>query len=125
MSDAAKIAAALERLPAELRELVRAEVAAGNAIVGVVSVSADVPQSVCVQLAARVTTRPRASTGAVRFIEQHSERCGGAFADHWHMQVVVEPPRSASIEADMEGIRAALRERERASDEERMRELYW
>ncbi|HLP83001.1 MAG TPA: hypothetical protein VK157_01510, partial [Phycisphaerales bacterium] len=68
MSEPQDVHAVIAQLPVELRELVLAELAAGNSIVEVSRASEQHATSLRVRLAKRVTTRPRVSTHAVLYI---------------------------------------------------------
>lgn len=99
---------AVGSMPAPLRELVEAELAAGNAIVEV-GCSFPAPPAGCfLKLARPVTTRPRASSEGVEFYARNSSLYSGEFADAKRWYFVLEPPLPEPAEPDMDAIRAAV-----------------
>ena len=125
MSQPQAVHAVIAQLPVELRELVLAELAAGNSIAEVSGASGEHATRLCVRLAKRVTTRPRVSTRAILYIGRERVRQASEFRSRDGGHSVVEPSISPSQEADMDAIRAELREAERVSDEQRVRETFW
>lgn len=125
MSEPQKVHAVIAQLPVELRELVRAELAAGNSIVDVSRASGEHATSLRVHLAKRVTTRPRASTRAILHIGRERVRQPSEFRSRDGGYSVVEPPISPAQEVDMDAIGAEVREAERMADEQRVRETFW
>ena len=117
--------AIIAQLPVELRELVLAELAAGNSIAEVSGASGEHATSLCVHLAKRVTTRPRVSTRAILYIGRERVRQASEFRSRDGGYSVMEPPIAPAQEADMDAIRAELREAERMADEQRVRETFW
>lgn len=107
---------ALAAFPPALRELVAAELAAGNEILEVSSTFPAPPAGAYAKLARAVTTRERASTPGVSFYERNSSSYSGEFADERRFYFVLEPPRPPEPEPDMNAIRAELEARQRAAD---------
>ncbi|WP_414662266.1 hypothetical protein [Horticoccus sp. 23ND18S-11] len=97
----------LAAFPPALRELVAAEVAAGNAVVEISSTFPAPPAGACVRLAGRVTTRPRASAPGLSFYERNSSQYSGEWTDAKRFYWVIEPPLPPPPEPDMDAIRAA------------------
>ncbi len=102
--------------PPALRELVEAELAAGNSIVEVSSTFPAPPAGAYVKLARPVTTRERASAPGVSFYDRNSSSYSGEFADERRFYFVLEPPRPPEPEPDMNAIRAEIEARQRAAD---------
>lgn len=97
----------IQRLPPPLRELVEAELAAGNAVAEVLRCHPVPPAGAGVILARPVTTRARASGGGVRFHARNSSLYSGEFSDEARMHFVVEAPLPPPPPPDMDAIRAA------------------
>ncbi|MBL8980678.1 MAG: hypothetical protein JNL26_00745 [Gemmatimonadetes bacterium] len=116
---------ALARFPDVLRELVEAELHAGNAVLEVTPGLPATPIGACAKLARRVSTRPRESGKGLRFRERTGSSHAGEFTDADAHFFVLEAPEPAPAEKSMDEIRAELAERERRSDEERFREMFW
>lgn len=125
MSEPQDVHAVIAQLSVELRELVLAELAAGNSVVDVSGVPGEHATSLRVHLAKRVTTRPRANSRAILYIGRERVRQPSEFRSRDGMHSVLEPPISPEQEADMDAIRAELREAERMADEQRVRETFW
>lgn len=121
-SDINELRRILAPMPADLRELVEAELHAGNSIVEISSKPPAPPAGLCVMLARPVTTTPRASSATVRFVERALTYYSGEFSDLRRMFFVIEPPRPPSVEPDMNAIRDELEARERAANADRFRE---
>ncbi|MBL8960403.1 MAG: hypothetical protein JNJ98_11165 [Gemmatimonadetes bacterium] len=115
----------LARFPAALVALVEAELGAGNSMLGVRSGHPATPVGACITLTRKVSTRPRASGDGLRFRERSGSSHAGEFTDADAHFYVLEPPDPPPPERSMDEIRAELAERERRSDEERFRELFW
>lgn len=94
----------LERFPTVLRELIEAELAAGNTITEVGRSFPAPPAGAYVQLAWQVTTRPRAPGNGLGFRERSS---AGAFTDTGQFYFVLDPPSPIPPPPDMDAIRAA------------------
>lgn len=115
----------LGRFPASLHALVEAELAAGNSVVEVSTGHPATPVGACIKLTLKVSTRPRASGDGLRFRERNGSSHSGEFTDTDAHYFVLEAPDPPAPEKSMDEIRAELAERERRSDEQRFRELYW
>lgn len=105
---------AIDRLPAALRELLDADLAAGNSIAEVSSAFPAPPAGLYVMLARPVTTRPHASGGDVQFYARNSPQYSGEFHDERRFYFVLEPPLPPPAAPDMDAIREMLDARERA-----------
>ena len=109
----------VDALPAVLRTLLEAELAAGNSITDVIHSHPAPPVGACFMLARRVTTRVRASDDGLRFYERNSSLYSGEFTDAQRYFFIVEPPLPPEPEPDMNAIRAAMEARQREADRER------
>lgn len=105
----------VDRLPTALRELLDAELAAGNSIAEVSSTFPAPPAGLYVMLARPVTTRPHASLGDVQFYARNTPQYSGEFHDARRFYFVLEPPLPPPAEPDMHAIRAARDAQARAS----------
>ena len=101
-------AARLTILPAPLRALLEAELAAGNEIVEVASCFPAPPAGVYVKLMRPVTTRPRASGGGIEFYDRNGSTYSGEFHDDRRFHFILEPPHPPEPPPDMDAIRARL-----------------
>ncbi len=110
--------------PAALRELIEAELNAGNTIVQQSNTFPAPPAGTWVMLEKPVTTRPRQTAEGVKFFERQSSTQSGEFFDADRFFFVLEPPIPPPPEADMDAIRAELKARERASDEAMYDRMY-
>lgn len=97
----------LERFPASLRRLVEAELAAGNTVAEVSHGFPAPPIGACLMLARQVSTRPRASDGALSFRARESSLLSGEWSDAVGVFFVLEPPVPPAAAPDMDDIRAA------------------
>lgn len=109
----------IEALPKPLRDLVRAELAAGNEIVELSGLPPAPPAGLCARLAREVTTRPRTDFDGIRFYERCSPSHSGEFFDAERMNFVVEPPKDPRPPPDMNAIRGDLERAEREADAKR------
>lgn len=107
MSDSAAADPRLNSFPPALRDLIEAELAAGNRIVEVASCFPAPPAGAYAKLAAPVTTRPRASDESLRFYDRNSSSYSGEFTDARRFHFVLEPPHPPEPEPDMDALRAA------------------
>lgn len=101
----------LALFPPVLRELLAAELAAGNRIVEISGSFPAPPVGAWAMLERPVTTRPRESGGGIRFRERNDSLYSGEFSDskgHWF---VLEPPLPPPPPPDMDAIRAGFEER--------------
>lgn len=105
----------LNSFPPELRALLDAELAAGNAIVEIASCFPAPPAGAYAKLAKAVSTRARASGEGVSFYDRNNSSYAGEFADSKRFFFVLEPPRPAEPEPDMDAIRAELNARHAAA----------
>lgn len=95
-------------LPAALRALLEAELAAGNSITEVSHSHPAPPVGACFMLARRVTTRARASGDGLSFYERNSSLYSGEFTDAQRFFFILEPPLPAPAEPDMDAIRTLV-----------------
>jgi hypothetical protein len=98
-----------ERLPEPLRELLDAELAAGNEIAEVQHWHPAAPVGASFLLRDAVTTRARESAGELRFYDRNGSQYSGEFTVSPRHFFVLEPPRPAPPPPDMDAIRAAMR----------------
>jgi hypothetical protein len=94
-------------MPAALRDLLEAELAAGNEISEVFHSFPAPPVGACFLLKRAVTTRPRASSGGISFYERNSSSYSGEFTDAQRFFFVLEPPHPPPAEPDSDAIRDA------------------
>jgi hypothetical protein len=97
----------LAAFPAALRELLDAELAAGNTIVEVASCFPAPPAGAYVKLARAVSTRPRESTPELHYYDRNTSIYSGEWSDAKRFYFVIEPPHPPPPEPNMDAIRAA------------------
>ncbi|MBI1354281.1 MAG: hypothetical protein GC160_08040 [Acidobacteria bacterium] len=97
----------IDAMPPALRELIEAELAAGNDVVEVGHSFPAPPVGCYVQLARPVQSRPRASSEGVSFYDRNTSRYSGEYTDPKRWYFVLEPPHAPEPEPDMDAIRAA------------------
>ncbi|MBL9167777.1 MAG: hypothetical protein JNN07_08550 [Verrucomicrobiales bacterium] len=102
--------------PLELRELIAAELQAGNEIVELASCFPAPPAGAYVKLAKPVTTHSRNSTPKLRFYDRNSSSYSGEFTDATRFFFVLEPPHPPQPPPDMDAIRAEIEARQKAAD---------
>ena len=95
-------------MPTALRQLLEAELAAGNSIVEVGHSFPAPPAGAYFKLANKVSTRPRASGDSVVFYERNSSTYSGEFTDVKRFFFILEPPNPPPPEPDMDAIRKSL-----------------
>jgi hypothetical protein len=93
--------------PAALRQLLEAELAAGNAITEVGHGFPAVPCGAYIILARPVTTRPREDGAGLSFYDRNGSTYSGEFTDEKRHFFVLEPPHPPEPEPDIDAIRAA------------------
>lgn len=98
----------LDRFPIALRELLFAELSAGNTMLEIGHSYPAAPAGAYVLLAKDVSTRERASSEGISFYERNTSQFFGEYADDKRHFLVLEPPRPAPEEPDMDAIRAAI-----------------
>jgi hypothetical protein len=108
-------AKALASFPQALRDLVHAELAAGNSVVSIGPGHPAPWTGALLRLAKSVTTRPRQSDAVLTFYPRESADRSGEFTDRDKTFWVLEPP-VPYVEPDMNAIREELAARERASN---------
>jgi hypothetical protein len=101
------LAAQLAKFPAVLRELIEAELAAGNEIVEIASCFPAPPVGAYVKFARPISTRPRAKSAALDFYDRNSSSYSGEWTDAKRFFFVLEPPHPPPPEPDMDAIREA------------------
>ncbi|MEO8068281.1 MAG: hypothetical protein ABI599_11365 [Flavobacteriales bacterium] len=94
--------------PAVLRELVMAELAAGNSIAEFAHGFPAAPCGAYIKLALPVSSRPRGNTADLDFYDRNSSSYSGEFTDDKRHFFVLEPPHAPEPEPDMDAIRAKL-----------------
>lgn len=115
---------AIAEFPPALQDLVKAELAAGNSIVGIGHGDPAPINGSRVMLAKPLLSRPRASDAQLKFYERNCSSHSGQITDAARTFYVVEAPLPPPPEEDMNAIRAELKARERASDNERWDATY-
>jgi hypothetical protein len=105
MSIPAEFAARIAAFPAVLRELIDAELAAGNTIVEVASCFPAPPAGAYAKLGKRITTRPRATTDTLDFYERDTSIHSGEWTDAKRFYFVIEPPNPPPAEIDTDALR--------------------
>lgn len=106
-------------LPVALRDLLAAELAAGNTIVEVGHSHPAPPAGAYFLLARPVTTRERTAGGGLDYWLRNSPHHSGEFTDARRFHFILEPPLPPAPEPDMHAIRAALEARQRSADDMR------
>jgi hypothetical protein len=109
-------------LPAELRSLLDAELAAGNALVEIGHSFPAPPVGAYFKLARPVSTRLRESGAGLKFYDRNGSDYSGEFADDRRHFFILEPPHPPEPPPDMNAIRAELEARQRAADAARERD---
>lgn len=94
--------------PAPLRELIEAEIHAGNAIVAIEHGFPAAPCGASVKLAQAVQDERRRSAGGVEFYARNNSSYAGEFTTVQRHFFVLEPPLPPEPEPDMDAIRKAL-----------------
>lgn len=105
MNIAPEHAQELARFPAILRDLVEAEVAAGNEIAELGHSFPAAPCGAYVKLTRPVSTRARERTPELDFYDRNSSSYAGEFTDSKRHFFVLEPPHPPEPEPDMNAIR--------------------
>jgi len=100
-----------DALPAALRQLLTAELAAGNSIVEVAHCFPAPPAGAYFKLAQKISTCPRASGGGVVFYERNNSSYSGEFTDAKRFYFILEPPNPPPPYPDMDAIRQAAQGR--------------
>ena len=99
-----------EAMPGVLRELLDAELAAGNEIVEVGHSFPAPPVGAYFKLAREATTRAHADGGGISYRDRNSSIYSGEFTDAQRFYFILEPPRPEVPEPDMDAIRRAWQE---------------
>lgn len=105
-----------DSLPAALRQLLEAELAAGNEIVEVAHCFPSPPAGAYFKLARPVSTCPRASHADIHFYDRNNSSYSGEFTDAKRFYFILEPPLPPPPEPDMDAIRAEREEKQRVAD---------
>ncbi|MBK8948425.1 MAG: hypothetical protein IPM68_06075 [Flavobacteriales bacterium] len=98
----------LAEFPAPLRELVEAEIQAGNSIVAIENGFPAAPCGASVKLAKAVQDERRRSVGEVSFYARNNSSYAGEFTTEQRHFFVLEPPLPPEPPPDMDAIRKAL-----------------
>jgi hypothetical protein len=98
----------LTKLPTVLRELLTAELAAGNSIAEIASCFPAPPAGLYVKLHQLISTRPRAGGEGIVFYDRSSSSYSGEWTDSKRYFFLLEPPHPPPPEVDMDAIRRAL-----------------
>ena len=110
---------AFAAFPLKLRNLVKAELAAGNSIVEIGGGFPAPPVGACLKLAKLVSTRPRQKAKGLDFYERNMPGYSGEFTDDQRFYFVLEPALPPPPPPDMESLRATKEAKQRAADAER------
>ena len=108
--------------PLKLRNLVLAEIAAGNSIVEISGGFPAPPVGAWLKLAKHASTRPRQSARGVDFYEHNSASYSGEFTDAKRFFFVLEPALPPPPEPDMNTLRAEMKAKQHAAEAELFRE---
>lgn len=111
----------LARFPRPLRDLVLAELAAGNEVLEISHGFPAAPCGASVHLARPVSTCPRASTPEIHFYERNGSQYSGEFTTRERHFFVLEPARPYEAVAPPRAPRVALGERRGSSVVDRFR----
>lgn len=98
----------LSMFPANLRELLRSELGAGNTIVDIGHTHPAPPSGAYVMLANRVSTRARLTGDGLSFYERNGSHHCGEFTDNERKYFILEVPCPDDREPDMDAIRERL-----------------
>ncbi len=98
----------IAEFPEPLRELVEAELEAGNTIVAIENGFPAAPCGASVKLAKAVATERRRSHGEVSFYARNNTSYAGEFTTEQRHFFVLEPPLPPEPEPDMDAIRKAM-----------------
>lgn len=98
----------LNKFPPALRELLFAELSAGNSIAEIGHSFPAAPAGAYVLLANDVHSRERASTAGISFYERNTLQFFGEYADEKRHFFVLESPHAPEPDPDINKIRAAL-----------------
>jgi hypothetical protein len=109
----------LDVFPRVLRQLLKAELAAGNEIEEIGHSFPAPPAGAYVKLAKPLSTRPRASGGGIDYYDRNSSLYSGEITDAKRFYFLLEPPHPQQPEPDQDAIRAALRAKQAAGPTER------
>jgi hypothetical protein len=96
-----------DAFPPALRDLLDAELAAGNTIAKAGYTFPAPPAGAYFIMAGPVTTHPRESGGGLKFRDFESSLYSGSFTDERGFYFILEPPLPPPPEPDMDAIRAA------------------
>jgi hypothetical protein len=96
-----------DAMPAALRALLEAELAAGNTIAELGGYFPAPPAGAFFKLTRPVTTRPHESSGGLKFRDYASPYYSGSFTDDRGFYFILEPPLPPPPEPDMDAIRDA------------------
>lgn len=105
MNVPAEFAKAFAEFPPVLRELVLAELAAGNSIVAIEHGFPAAPCGASIKLAQAVATERRKPVGELKFYTRNNSSYAGEFATDARHFFVLEPPLPPEPEPDMDAIR--------------------
>ncbi|MEQ1693084.1 MAG: hypothetical protein ABMA00_17475, partial [Gemmatimonas sp.] len=101
----------LSQYPQVLRDLLLAELAAGNVIVEIGHSFPAPPAGGYIKLANTVSTRPRASGDGIDFYDRNSSIYSGEFTDAKRFYFILEPPSPPPPEPDMNALRKSYEPR--------------
>ena len=113
-------AAAIGRFPTVLKELIIAELAAGNSIVDIGAGHPAPPHGSRLMLSKPLCSRPRASDERITFVDRNNSMCAAQITDAEHLFFILEAPLPQPPVQDMDAIRAEQATTERASNARRL-----
>ena len=108
---------ALTELPAVLRELLEAELAAGNSIDELGHGHPAAPCGAWVRLRLPVSSRARLASPELDFYERNTRSWSGEFTDARRHFFILEPPAPEEAEPDMQALREAREASQHAADQ--------
>ncbi len=122
MTNADPYSQQLAQFPAPLRELLEAEIRAGNSIVAIENGFPAAPCGASVKLAKAAHEERRRSAGEVVFYARNNSSYAGEFTTEQRHFFVLEPPLPPAPYPDMDAIRKALETKPDALDQLAQRE---
>lgn len=102
-----------------MRSLIEAELRRGNYVVMITSESSTSSHRLGIHMAKRVTTRARASSADMLFMDAILPIERAAFIDPQLQFMIIEEACAPSVEPDMDAIRASIQALELLSDADR------
>ena len=110
-----------DAFPAGLKRLLQDELAAGNEVAEFGHGFPAPPAGAYIKLTKPLLSRPRASGGGIDFYDRNMPSYSGEITDSKRFFFLLEPPRPPEPEPDMDAIREAIRAKQAAATEEKLR----